>query len=67
MTYDLNLSLTDGGPFGTTEMAAMHVYQQAFVSHNYGVGQAEAVVLFVICAAVSVLQVYIGRRNEVDA
>ena len=67
MTYDLNLSLTDGGPFGTTEMAAMHVYQQEFVSHNYGVGQAEAVVLFVICAAVSVLQVYIGRRNEVDA
>lgn len=67
MTYDLNLSLTDGGPFGTTEMAAMHVYRQAFVSHNYGVGQAEAVVLFVICAAVSAVQVFVGRRNEVEA
>ena len=67
MTYDLNLSLTEGGPFGTTQMAAMYVYQKAFVSKDYGVGQAEAVILFVICAAISVLQVYIGRRNEEDA
>lgn len=66
MTYDLNLSLTEGGPFGSTQMAAMYVYQQAFVSKNYGVGQAEAVILFVICAAISVVQVYLGR-NEEDA
>lgn len=67
MTYDLNLSLTNGGPFGSTKMAAMHVYQQAFVSKNYGLGQTEAVVLFLICAVISVTQVYIGKRNEVDA
>ena len=67
MTYDLNLSLTEGGPYGTTQMAAMYVYQKAFVSKDYGVGQAEAVILFVICAVISVLQVYIGRRNEEDA
>jgi len=67
MTYDLNLSLTNGGPFGSTKMAAMYVYQQAFVSKNYGAGQTEAVVLFLICAAISIAQVYIGRRNEVNA
>lgn len=67
MTYDLNLSLTDGGPYGTTQMAAMYVYQQAFVSKNYGTGQAEAVILFIICAVISVLQVYMGRKNEEDA
>lgn len=67
MTYDLNLSLTEGGPFGSTQMAAMHVYQKAFVSKNYGLGQTEAVVLFVICAAISLMQVYIGKRNEVNA
>ncbi len=66
MTYDLNLSLTDGGPFKSTEMAAMHVYQQAFVTKNYGVGQTEAVVLFLICALISIVQVMIGKRNEVD-
>ena len=67
MTYDLNLSLTEGGPFGSTQMAAMYVYHQAFVSKDYGVGQAEAVILFFICAAISVTQVYLGRKNEEDA
>ena len=40
--YDLNLSLTDGGPYGTTKMAAMTIFEKAFTSHNYGLGQAES-------------------------
>ena len=36
--YDLNLSLTDGGPYGTTKMAAMTIFEKAFTSHNYGLG-----------------------------
>lgn len=67
MTYDLNLSLTDGGPFGSTQMSSMYVYQKAFVSKNYGLGQTEAVMLFLVCAAVSIIQVLIGKRNEVEA
>ena len=34
MVYDMNLSLTSGGPYGTTEMAAMHVYEKAFTSRQ---------------------------------
>lgn len=67
MTYDLNLSLTDGGPFGSTQMASMYVYQKAFVSKNYGLGQTEAVVLFLVCAVISIIQVLIGKKNEVEA
>ena len=44
MVYDVNLSLTGGAPYGTTEMAAMHVYEKAFTSRQFGVGQAEALV-----------------------
>ncbi len=66
MAYDLNLSLTDGGPFGSTVMASMYVYQKAFITKDYGLGQTEAVVLFLICAAVSVSQVYIGKKREVE-
>ena len=29
MVYDVNLSLTGGAPYGTTEMAAMHVYEKS--------------------------------------
>ncbi|MDO4913376.1 MAG: sugar ABC transporter permease [Bifidobacteriaceae bacterium] len=67
MVYDLNLSLTKGEPFNSTVLAAMHVYNQAFVYKNYGVGQAEALILFVICAVIGVLQVYIGKKGEVAA
>lgn len=67
MVYDVNLSLTNGEPFNSSVLAAMHVYNQAFTYKNYGTGQAEAVVLFIVCAVVGVLQVSIGKKAEVEA
>ena len=67
MGYDVNLSLTAGAPYGTTEMAAMHVYEKAFTSRQFGVGQAEAFILFVIVACISGLQVYLTKKQEVEA
>ena len=67
MVYDLNLSLTNGAPFGSTKMVAMHVYNKAFLSREYGVGQAEAFVLFLVVAAICVTQIYLGKRKEVEA
>ncbi len=66
MVYDVNLSLTNGEPFNSSVLAAMHVYNQAFTYKNYGTGQAEALVLFVVCAIVGLLQVYIGNKAEVS-
>ncbi|MDD3219267.1 MAG: sugar ABC transporter permease [Lachnospiraceae bacterium] len=67
MVYDVNLSLTEGGPFGTTIMAAMHVYNKAFSSKMYGVGQAEALILFLVIAVIAVTQSFIGKSKEVEA
>ena len=67
MVYDLNLSLTAGAPYGTTEMAAMHVYEKAFTSRQFGVGQAEALNLFIIVAVISGIQVYLTKKQEVEA
>ena len=67
MVYDVNLSLTAGAPYGTTEMAAMHVYEKAFTSRQFGAGQAEALVLFLITACISGIQVYLTKKNEVEA
>ena len=67
MVYDVNLSLTNGEPFNSSVMAAMHVYNQAFTYKNYGTGQAEALILFIVCAVVGVLQVSIGKKAEVSA
>lgn len=67
MVYDVNLSLTSGGPYGSTEMAAMHVYEKAFTSRQFGVGQAEALILFIVVACISGLQVYLTKKQEVEA
>ncbi|ASA24132.1 carbohydrate ABC transporter permease [Paenibacillus donghaensis] len=67
MVYDVNLSLTKGGPFKSTEFVSMHVYQKAFLSRDYGVGQAEALVLFLLVAAITLLQVYFSKKLEVEA
>lgn len=67
LTYDLNLALTNGGPYGSTELASYHIVQKAFLSNNYGVGQAEAVVLFIIVAAIALTQSYLMKRVEVEA
>lgn len=67
VVYDVNLSLTNGEPFKSSVMGAMHVYNQAFTYKNYGLGQSEAVILFAVCAIVGVTQVLIGKRGEVEA
>lgn len=67
MAYDVNMSLTNGGPFASTKLVAMQVYERAFTSQQYGVGQAEALILFVIVVAVTLLQVGFSKSKEVEA
>ncbi len=67
VVYDVNLSLTKGEPFNSSVLAAMHVYNQAFTYKKYGLGQAEALILFLVCAIVGVTQVMVGKKGEVEA
>ncbi|MED0685376.1 sugar ABC transporter permease [Anoxybacillus ayderensis] len=67
MVYDLNVALTNGGPYKSTQLVSMYVYQKAFLSQKYGVGQAEAFVLFLIVAIVTLIQVYVSKKREVEA
>lgn len=67
LTYDINLALTKGGPFNSTELATYHIVQKAFLSNQYGIGQAEAVVLFAVLAIIALTQSYLLKRLEVEA
>jgi raffinose/stachyose/melibiose transport system permease protein len=67
MVYDVNLALTQGGPFKTSELISMHVYEKAFLAQQYGVGQSQAFFLFLLVAAISVTQVYFSKKLEVEA
>lgn len=65
--YDQNLSLTAGGPANSTEMLAMNIYNTAFSFNQMGVAQAKAVIFLLIVGAVSLIQVYISKKGEVEA
>ncbi len=67
MAFDINLALTAGGPYKSTEMISFKIYQTAFSNMKFGLGQAQAVILFIIVAIVSILQVTITRKGEVEA
>lgn len=67
MVYDLNLSLTEGGPYNSTTMAAMYVYDKAFSSKQYGIGQTEAIILFLVTAVIAVTQAITSKKKEVEA
>jgi raffinose/stachyose/melibiose transport system permease protein len=64
--FDVNLSLTNGGPYSSTELFAMNIYREIFNLNNYGYGQAKAIVFFIIVAAVTLVQVMITKKREVE-
>jgi raffinose/stachyose/melibiose transport system permease protein len=65
--FDQNFALTNGSPNRTTEMMALNIYNSFYQSAtNMGVGQAKAVVFFVIVAAISLIQLAITKRREVQ-
>lgn len=66
MAYDVNLALTGGGPYRSTELISMHIFQEAFGFGNIETGQAKAIVMFVIVAAAALVQVVISKRLEVQ-
>lgn len=67
LVFDVNLSLTNGGPFRSTELIAMHIYNEAFLYQNYGSGQAKAFILFIIVAIIAFTQVGIMKKLEVES
>ena len=64
--YDQNLALTNGGPFKSTEMVAMEIYNTAFSGYDMAFAQAKAVIFFILVAAVALTQVYYNKKREVD-
>lgn len=64
--YDQNLSLTAGGPFNSTQMVAMNIFNTAFGQNKMAYAQGKAVVLFIIVAAISLTQVYYNKKREVE-
>lgn len=65
--FDQNLALTAGAPSKQTQMVALDIYNTFYGRVGYeGVGQAKAVVFFILVAVVALLQLYLTRSKEVE-
>lgn len=72
--YDMNYSLTNGGPAAlfmgkaikSSELLAMNIYNTANLNNKLALGQAKAVVFFLILVVISLVQVYFNKKKEVE-
>ncbi len=74
--FDVNMALTNGtgsvqnflGNYLTngTQMLALNIYNTAISKNSYALGQAKAVLFFIILAIVSLVQVRISNKKEVE-
>ena len=66
--FDQNLALTGGGPSNKTTMLALDIYKSFYDKVGFeGVGQAKAVVFFIIVTGIAMLQLVLTRRKEVES
>jgi raffinose/stachyose/melibiose transport system permease protein len=72
--FDLNLAITNGAPsrvlagkaIASTEFLALNIYNTAISKNQYALGQTKAVVFFILLAIVSLAQVSISKKKEVE-
>lgn len=65
--YDQNLALTGGAPMHRTEMVALNIVNTFYGRNGYeGVGQAKAVVFFLIVGCLGLFQLNLTRKKEVE-
>lgn len=65
--FDQNLALTAGAPAKKTAMLALDIYNTFYGRNGFeGVGQAKAVIFFVIVAVIAFSQLVLTRSKEVE-
>jgi len=65
--FDQNLALTNGAPSDMSQMLALNIYDTFYTRTGFeGVGQAKAVIFFIIVAVIAIGQNVLTRSKEVQ-
>lgn len=62
--FDVNLSLTGGGPGRETMGLALDIYTEGFQNNRMGYGAAKAVILFIIVIAIAIIQLNVTKTKD---
>lgn len=65
--FDQNMALTNGAPSDKSQMLALNIFDTFYGRTGWeGVGQAKAVIFFIIVAAIAIIQLRATRSKEVQ-
>ena len=62
--FELNMSLTAGGPYGSTNSLALTIYKDAFMNTRYGLATAESLIFFLVILVITSIQGLLTKRGE---
>ena len=66
MVFDQIMSLTGGGPAQSTESISMLIYKAGFGGSQFGYQSANSVVYFIVIVAISLFQIKVLEKREVQ-
>lgn len=65
--FDVVFSLTGGGPGRATQVIALNIFEEAYAFNNrYGYASAKAMILFLIIFFITMVQLWIMKKREVE-
>ncbi|MGN0343109.1 MAG: carbohydrate ABC transporter permease [Roseburia sp.] len=65
--FDQNMALTGGEPSNTSQMLALNIFETFYGRNGWeGVGQAKAVIFFILVAIIAITQNILTRQKEVQ-
>ncbi|BBI35413.1 carbohydrate ABC transporter permease [Cohnella abietis] len=65
--FEAVFALTGGGPGRATQVIALNIFEEAFsMSNRYGYASAKAMILFMIVFIITIVQLWIMKRREVE-
>lgn len=66
--FDAVFALTGGGPGRSTQVIAINIVEEAFrYQQRYGYASAKAIILFLIVLLITLVQLWVMKRREVEA
>lgn len=66
MVFDQIMSLTSGGPAESTTSIAMLIYKNGLTGNQFGLQSANSVIYFIVIVAISVFQLRVLNKREVQ-
>ncbi|RXZ82536.1 sugar ABC transporter permease [Paenibacillaceae bacterium] len=65
-SFDYAYTLTGGGPIKSTNLIGIMIYNDAFQNMKFAMANAESVILFIVIAVLSYVQIRLSRKGGVN-